>query len=108
MARRADEYEWVRRWEIYMGADPHHAKDRQGLAAAENAPTDAIWRDDSGTWLTYRDIESVVTLAQLMRRYPEARAELQPLIMKLCRNVDDETEAVMLEAEADATAPEVG
>jgi hypothetical protein len=54
---KPDEYKAIVRWGKLLGSFPYYIKAEQEQAAKENAPLDAIFRRDDGTWAllaTYR------------------------------------------------------
>lgn len=94
----SNEYAWIDRWGQHMAYLPAEIAAAQEKAAAEEAPVNAIFRmnpDPSrpGIYATINEIENLAVLGALMRRFPETREEIAPLITKLSRNLDAETEA---------------
>lgn len=51
-------YKHLWAWDTMMGSYDYWKEDQQKLAEKENAPEDAIYRKQAGTWATYRGIES--------------------------------------------------
>lgn len=54
-------------WETMMGAYAYHVRRQLELAEAENAPSNAVYRNREGVWVTFDDIQSEDTKTVLRR-----------------------------------------
>lgn len=54
-------YSYIRAWGKFMSSTKDYIEQEVAIAAADDAPEDAIWKKQDGTWATYRDITSEST-----------------------------------------------
>lgn len=50
------DYPWIRKWDEFMGSCASYIKEQLALARAENAPRNAIYKRDDGSWATTEDV----------------------------------------------------
>ncbi len=50
------DYLWIRKWDGFMGSCASYLKEQLALARAENAPKNAIYKRDDGSWATTDDV----------------------------------------------------
>src|SRR6266536_6510136 len=55
---RPNDFPFIRRWGQLMGSHDRYVTERIKLAQLEQAPQDALYRHDNGTWATTDDITS--------------------------------------------------
>lgn len=63
--RRPDDYTYIAAWGRMMGSYSSYIRSQAELAAEDNAPLDAIYRRDDGTWATTSDVSKASTRQQL-------------------------------------------
>ncbi len=55
------DYPWIRKWDGFMGSCASYVKEQLALARAENAPKNAIYKRDDGSWATTDDVADART-----------------------------------------------
>ena len=55
------DYPWIRKWDGFMGSCASYLKEQLALARAENAPKNAIYKRDDGSWATTDDVADART-----------------------------------------------
>lgn len=50
------DYPWIRKWDAFMGSCASYLKEQLALARSENAPENAIYKGDNGSWVTTDDV----------------------------------------------------
>jgi hypothetical protein len=50
------DYKYIRAWGYMMGSFEYYVRGQVDKARRDNAPADAIYRDDDGTWHRYANV----------------------------------------------------
>lgn len=58
-------YRYIRAWGAWMGSYPYFVRETILQAARENAPQNAIYRNQDGTWRTMDDLPDTALLLHL-------------------------------------------
>ncbi len=99
------EYEWIKKWGYWMNSFTGYIRDQIELARQDNAPDNAIYKQDDGTWATTDDITSEVTRESL--KLPPLPAPRRAALRRgQAKSLRDQ--AAALEAEAEALLAQPG
>ena len=52
------DYIMIRAWGQYMGSNNSYIRDQIAIAKEDNAPQNAIYKADEGTWVTIESVKS--------------------------------------------------
>ena len=66
---KPSEYVWIKRWGKHLGSFDYYIQNQQALAAEENAPVDAIYKDDDGNWRRIGQVTNIHTRISMMTNY---------------------------------------
>lgn len=58
-------YKYLYAWDMMMHSSFRWIADKQAEAESDNAPLDAIYKDNDGTWHRFVDIESAETKTRI-------------------------------------------
>lgn len=63
------DYPYVMAWNLFMGARKPYIQDQIKLAKEEHAPLDATYRDSSGTWHTFSQLDDSTSTRHEVAQY---------------------------------------
>lgn len=75
--RLIDRYPYIYAWGRMMGSRQYYVFDQIMDAIVENAPLDAVYKKDDGTWATFREVTNPSTrkhITDWIDRYNKTRS----------------------------------
>lgn len=72
MPKAKEDYPLIRVWGyLIMGSYEYYVEMQLARARKDNAPQDAVYRNEDGTWNRLDDIQNPMVKSQLVQRYNE-------------------------------------
>ena len=68
-------YDYIRAWGTYLHSFNNYIQIQIDLARKENAPFDAIYRNEDGTWSTFQDITNNDVAVSIRRLVEDIEAK---------------------------------
>lgn len=72
------DYIMIRAWGKLMSSMPYYIRDQIAIAHEDKAPTNAIYKNDDGVWMTVSDIKSKLTRVQVEREAEKIMRRANP------------------------------